>query len=63
MISGARYQGGSGTTGPSAIPLDLIVLPEILDHFRAAGVEALAVCLLHAYANPAHEQSGARPHP
>ena len=24
--------------------------------FRAEGVEAVAVCLLHAYANPAHEQ-------
>lgn len=43
--------------GTERIPLDLIVLPEILDHFRAAGVEALAVCLLHAYANPAHERA------
>ncbi len=43
--------------GTERIPLDLSVLPEILDHFRAAGVEALAVCLLHAYANPAHERA------
>lgn len=34
---------------------DLSGLPAILDDFRAAGVEAVAVCLLHAYRNPAHE--------
>ncbi|MBB4212347.1 N-methylhydantoinase A [Rhodothalassium salexigens DSM 2132] len=32
-------------------------LDAILDHFRAEGVEAIAICLLHAYANPAHEQA------
>ncbi len=25
-------------------------------HFRQAGITSIAVCLLHAYANPAHEQ-------
>jgi N-methylhydantoinase A len=38
-------------------PLDLAALPGILDDFRAAGVEAVAICLLHAYANTAHEQA------
>jgi N-methylhydantoinase A len=37
-------------------PLDLSGLQEILDGFRAEGVEAVAVCLLNAYANPAHEE-------
>jgi N-methylhydantoinase A len=37
-------------------PLDLSGLPAILDDFRAEGVEAIAVCLLHSYANPGHEQ-------
>ena len=36
-------------------PLALEELPALLDVFRREGVEAIAVCLLHAYANPAHE--------
>jgi len=35
--------------------LDLSVLPQILDDFRLEGVEAIAICLLHSYANTAHE--------
>ena len=38
-------------------PLALDGLPQILAAFRADGVQAIAVCLLHAYANPAHEQA------
>jgi N-methylhydantoinase A len=38
-------------------PLDLCGLAETLDDFRREGVEAVAICLLHAYANPAHEQA------
>ncbi len=41
--------------GEEKAPVDLSVLPAILDDFRAEGVQAVAVCLLHAYANPAHE--------
>jgi N-methylhydantoinase A len=37
-------------------PLDLAELPAILEDFRRNGVEAIAICLLHAYANPAHER-------
>ncbi|HSH21985.1 MAG TPA: hydantoinase/oxoprolinase family protein, partial [Candidatus Caenarcaniphilales bacterium] len=40
--------------------LDLDGLPEILDDFREAGVEAVAVCLLHSYADPGHEQEVVR---
>src|SRR5271169_646755 len=43
--------------GQETAPLDLVGLPAILDDFRAEGVEAIAICLLHAYANPAHEQA------
>ena len=43
--------------GEETAPLDLSGLPGILDSFRAEGVRAIAVCLLHAYANPAHEQA------
>jgi N-methylhydantoinase A len=44
-------------TGAERAPLDLSALPAILDDFRAAGVEAVAICLLHAYANASHEQA------
>ncbi len=37
-------------------PLDLTGLPGILAEFRAEKVEAIAICLLHGYANPAHER-------
>ncbi len=41
--------------GEEKTALDLSGLPAILDDFRAEGVEAVAICLLHSYANPAHE--------
>jgi N-methylhydantoinase A len=37
--------------------LDLSGLAQILDGFRAENVEAVAICFLHAYANPAHERA------
>ena len=36
-------------------PLDLAPLPDIIDGFREEGVQAIAICLLHSYANPDHE--------
>jgi N-methylhydantoinase A len=41
--------------GEEIEPLDLAPLPGILADFRAEGVEAVAICLLHGYANIAHE--------
>ncbi|MDQ4081494.1 MAG: hydantoinase/oxoprolinase family protein, partial [Actinomycetota bacterium] len=38
-------------------PLDLGELPGIVENFRAEGVEAVAICLLHSYANPEHERA------
>ncbi|MDO8361210.1 MAG: hydantoinase/oxoprolinase family protein, partial [Devosia sp.] len=38
-------------------PLDLTGLPAILDDFKADGVEAIAICFLHSYANTSHEQA------
>lgn len=37
-------------------PLDLTPLTAILNDFRSEGVEAIAVCFLHSYANVEHEQ-------
>ena len=47
--------GRLAPTGHERQPLDLSGLGAILDDLRGEGVEAVAVCLLHAYANPAHE--------
>jgi N-methylhydantoinase A len=38
-------------------PIDLSGLPAVLDDFRAEGVEAVAICLLHSYADPRHERA------
>src|SRR5262245_11802242 len=42
--------------GAVLTPLDEAAAAAIADRLRAAGVEAVAICLLHAYANPAHER-------
>ncbi len=36
-------------------PLDLAELPALIAMFKAEGVAAIAICLLHSYVNPAHE--------
>ena len=42
--------------GTAELPLDEAAVPALVERLREAGVEALAVCLLHSYANPAHER-------
>lgn len=44
-------------TGEERSPLDLSGLPAILEDFKAEGVEAIAICLLHSYADPRHEEA------
>ncbi|NRA86611.1 MAG: hydantoinase/oxoprolinase family protein [Rhizobiales bacterium] len=41
--------------GKITTELDLSTLPEILDGFKQEGVEAIAICFMHSYANPTHE--------
>ena len=36
--------------------LNLAEISRLIKDIKAAGVQAIAVCLLHAYANPAHEK-------
>jgi N-methylhydantoinase A len=43
--------------GEELRPLDLTGLPAILDDFKAEGVQAIAVCFLHSYANMSHEKA------
>jgi N-methylhydantoinase A len=45
-----------GGDGRVAVPLAEAELPGLVAALRAAGVEAVAVCLLHAYAAPEHER-------
>jgi N-methylhydantoinase A len=37
-------------------PVDPAEVRRLTDRLRAEGIEAVGVCLLHAYANPAHER-------
>ncbi|MCY4005679.1 MAG: hydantoinase/oxoprolinase family protein [Rhodobacteraceae bacterium] len=53
----AEIPGRMTYQGKERQPLDLTTLPAILDVFRAESVEAVAICLLHSYANIRHEES------
>ncbi len=44
-------------TGEVQTPLDEETLEDIISRVKAANVDAVAVCLLHSYANPEHEQA------
>ena len=46
--------------GAVLVPLDMASVERALDGALAADAEAVAVCLLHAYLNPAHERLGGR---
>jgi N-methylhydantoinase A len=43
--------------GSVLVPLDMASVDRALDAALATGAEAVAVCLLHAYLNPAHEHA------
>ncbi len=42
--------------GEVITPLDESVVKQVVEQIAKTGVEAVAVCLLHSYRNPAHEQ-------
>ena len=42
-------------SGREHLPLDESVVPALADQIAATGAEAVAICLMHSYANPAHE--------
>jgi N-methylhydantoinase A len=43
--------------GSIARPLDLGPLPAMMEAFAQQGIESLAVCFLHSYVNPSHEEA------
>ncbi|TMQ24501.1 MAG: hydantoinase/oxoprolinase family protein [Candidatus Rokuibacteriota bacterium] len=46
-----------GPDGAIELPLALDEVPALVDALRREGVESVAVCLLHSYANPGHERA------
>lgn len=56
-----RFEVGERMTyqGQPAEPLSAVELGQAADRLAAARVAAVAVCFLHAWANPAHEQQAA----
>lgn len=48
-----------GARGEVLQPLDEAAVRDACERLRAMGVESLAVCFLHAWANPAHERRAA----
>lgn len=47
--------GRIGATGTELRPLDEQALPRLAAELETCGAEAVAICLMHSYANPAHE--------
>lgn len=52
-----EVRGRINYKGMETTPLDVDAFPAILDDFRAEGVEAVAICTINSYANPAHEEA------
>ena len=49
-----------GPDGAVVTPLDISSLDPIIEKVKAENIPAVAICLLHAYANPAHEKEVAK---
>jgi N-methylhydantoinase A len=47
-------------SGAVLVPVDLAELEAIADQIRESGSESVAICFLHAYANPSHEVEAGR---
>jgi N-methylhydantoinase A len=62
LVPRARRIGVRGRIdrdGAEAQPLDLAAVRAAVDEWRAQGVQAVAVCFMNSFANPAHEQAAA----
>ena len=42
--------------GKETEPVDLAEVAAIVEELRAKGIKSVGICLMHSYANPAHEQ-------
>ncbi len=52
-----EIQGRLDETGAEVAPLDETAVRNAVDRLKEAEVEAIAICFMHAYANPAHEEA------
>src|SRR5512140_821033 len=62
LVPRARRAGIAGRLdreGRELAPLDTKAVQQALDAWQAEGVEAVAVCFMNSFANPAHEQAAA----
>jgi N-methylhydantoinase A len=60
LVPRSRRAGIAGRLdreGKEVTPLDLDAVEQALVAWRAEGVEAVAVCFMNSFANPAHEQA------
>ena len=55
----AGIRGRIDRDGKEVAPLDLAAVDQALAAWRAEGVEAVAICFMNSFANPAHEQAAA----
>jgi N-methylhydantoinase A len=62
LVPRARRIGIAGRIdrdGAELAPLDLAAVRRCVDAWRAEGVQAIALCFMNSFANPAHEQAAA----
>ncbi|ALL68415.1 N-methylhydantoinase A [Paraburkholderia caribensis MBA4] len=52
-------EGRLAADGSELVPLDENALERVAEEMKAAGIEAVAICFLHSYANDAHERRAA----
>lgn len=52
-----ELQGRLSYKGEELIALEMAPLADILADFKQEGIEAVAVCFLHSYANSTHEEA------
>jgi len=60
LVSGSLRRGVKGRisyTGEVLKDLDSEGLKNSIEHLKESGAESVAICLLHSYANPAHEEA------
>ncbi len=51
-----EISGRMNFQGKETEPLDLSEIPAIVEELRKHDIKAVAICLMHSYANPEHEQ-------
>ncbi len=61
LVPAERRLGVAGRLGPDGVEIEPLAASELAAlPARLADAESVAICLLHAYANPAHERAVAR---